>query len=136
VFWKNIFVLALCGMLLAACAGQSSPGGDPNRAAAGDPAAGEALFKQGVIQSAPGCINCHSIEPVQAGSGPSLSGIVSVAGTRVKGQSAQEYLRASILDPNAYIVQGFPSGIMYRDFGKVLTDEQVNDLVAYLLTLK
>jgi mono/diheme cytochrome c family protein len=136
VFWRNIFVLIICGMLLAACAGRSNPSGNPNRAATGDPAAGEALFKQGVIQSAPGCINCHSIEPVQAGSGPSLSGVAGVAGKRVTGQSAEEYLRASILDPNAYIVQGFPPGIMSRRFGDVLTDQQVNDLVAYLLTLK
>jgi mono/diheme cytochrome c family protein len=136
VFWKNIFGLVLLGLLLAACSGQATANGHPNNAAVGDPAAGETLFKQGIIKSAPGCINCHSIGPVQAGNGPSLYGEANIAGTRVKGQSAEEYLRTSILDPDAYIVQGFPSGIMYQDFKDVLTDQQVNDLVAYLMTLK
>jgi mono/diheme cytochrome c family protein len=136
VFLKNIFGLVLFCLLLAACNGQSTANGRPNNASVGNPPAGEALFKQGVIKSAPGCINCHSIESVQAGSGPSLYGGANLAATRVQGQSAEDYLRTSILDPNAYIVQGFPSGIMYQDFKDVLTNQQVNDLVAYLMTLK
>ena len=136
MFWKNILGLVLLGLLLAACSGQAAANGHPNNASAGDPAAGEALFKRGTIKSAPGCINCHSIGPVQAGNGPSLYGEANIAGTRVKGLSAEEYLRTSILEPDAYIVPGFPPGIMYQDFKDVLTGQQVNDLVAYLLTLK
>lgn len=105
-------------------------------AAAGDAAAGEALFKQPTINSAPGCPVCHSTEPNQAGVGPSLAGVASRAGQRVAGQSAEDYLRQSILNPNAYIVRGYAPNGMYQDFGKVLTDKQVNDLVAYLMTLK
>jgi len=134
--WKRIFVLVLFSMMLAACGGKSNAGGNPANASVGDPAAGKVLFNQGTIQSAPGCTNCHSIEPGQVKVGPSLAGVASIAGTRVKGQTVEEYLRTSILDPNAYIVQGFPSGVMYQDFKDLMTDKQVNDLVAYLLTLK
>jgi mono/diheme cytochrome c family protein len=136
MFLKKFFVLAgLCG-ILAACGGPLNQGGNADSATAGDATAGEVLFKQGTIHSAPGCIICHSIEPGEGKAGPSLAGIGSSAGKRVKGQTAKEYLYASIIDPNAYIVQGFPSGIMYPNFKDVLSGKQVNDLVAYLLTLK
>ena len=65
-----------------------------------------------------------------------MAGVASHAGQRVSGQTAEQYLRTSILDPNAYIVPGYAANGMYQDFAKVLTDKQVNDLVAYLLTLK
>ena len=54
----------------------------------------------------------------------------------MQGQTAEQYLRTSNLDPKAYIVPGFAANGMYQDFAKVLTDRQLNDLVAYLLTLK
>jgi len=122
----------LLGVLVVGCGGQ--PAAQP--ATVGDAAAGEALFRQTTIGSAPGCSVCHSTEPNQAGVGPSLAGVASRAGQRVSGQSAEDYLRQSILNPNAYIVQGYAPNGMYQDFAKVLTDKQVNDLVAYLLTLK
>ena len=122
----------LLGTLLVACGGQ--PAAQP--APVGDAAAGEALFKQTTIGSAPGCSVCHSTEPNQDGVGPSLAGVASRAGKRVSGQTAEQYLRNSILTPNAYIVQGYSANGMYQDFAKALTDKQVNDLVAYLLTLK
>jgi mono/diheme cytochrome c family protein len=121
------------GALLAGCGG-GQPATQP--ATAGNAAAGEALFKQTTIGAAPGCSVCHSTEPDKAGVGPSLAGVASRAGQRVPGQTAVQYLRNSILNPNAYIVSSFSADGMYQDFSKVLTDEQVNDLVAYLLTLK
>jgi len=134
---KMITVGIVClvlGALLAGCGG-GQPTAQP-AAAVGDAAAGEALFKQATIGAAPGCSTCHSTEPNQAGVGPSLAGVASRAGQRVPGQTAEQYLRNSILTPNAYVVQGFSANVMYQDFSKVLSDQQVNDLVAYLLTLK
>jgi mono/diheme cytochrome c family protein len=126
--WKRLFILLLFSTILAAC------GGKP--AGAGDSAAGEALFTQATINSAPGCATCHSTEPGEVIVGPSLAGVASRAGERVEGQTAEQYLRNSILDPNAYVVDGFSAGTMYQDFASVLNDQQVDDLVAYLLTLK
>ncbi len=50
--------------------------------------------------------------------------------------TAEEYLHQSIVDPNAFVVPGFPKGQMIQNFGKILTEEEINDLVAFLLTLK
>jgi hypothetical protein len=55
---------------------------------------------------------------------------------RVPGKSAAEYLRECITNPNAYVVKGFPAGIMYQNFIDVLAEEEINHLVAYLLTLE
>jgi hypothetical protein len=66
--------------------------------------------------------------------GPSLQGVGSRAGQEVEGQSAEQYLRTSIVEPNAHVVEGYVQGVM-PSFQGVLTDQQLNDLVAYLLTL-
>jgi hypothetical protein len=65
-----------------------------------------------------------------------LAGIANRAGERVEGQSSEEYLRTSILEPDAYVVEGFTKGVMYQQYQQVLTDQQVEDLLAYMLTLK
>ena len=52
------------------------------------------------------------------------------------GGNAEEYLRQSILTPNAYVVPGFPEGQMIQNFGKILTEEQIEDLIAFLMTMK
>ena len=132
MFRKIVIVLALFGYLLAACSGQSNS----TNTRVGDSTAGKLLFNQGTISSVPGCIICHSIEAGQVKVGPSLADIANTAKKRVKGQTGEEYLRASILDPNAYTVQGYPTSIMNQTYKDLLTDSQVNDLVAYLLTLK
>ena len=131
--WKKIFALVMFSVLLAACGGGGS---NTTATPVGDAAAGQALFNQMTINTAPGCATCHSIAPGETKVGPSLAGVASAAGSRVNGQTAEQYLRTSILDPNAYIVPGFNPGVMYQSFKTELTDKQVNDLVAYLLTLK
>ncbi len=123
---KTIFLVIL-SLFLAACGQQS---------ASGDPIAGEALFAQVAIDSAPGCASCHSTQADTALVGPSLAGIANQAAKRVPDQSAEQYLQNSILEPNLYIVDGFSSGLMYQKYKDVLKDEQVRDLVAYLSTLK
>jgi cytochrome c2 len=124
---KKILLILLLNMLLASCAQQ------PSRI--GDPAAGKELFHQTTIDSAPGCTTCHSTQPDKIIVGPSLAGIANRAGARVSGQTAEDYLHNSILDPNQYVVDGFSPGLMYQNYKDVLTDEQINDLIAYLSTL-
>jgi mono/diheme cytochrome c family protein len=128
---KSIFFLFLpvLSLLLAACTGAAA-------APAGDPQAGPALFRQNAIEQAPGCATCHSTEPGKVIVGPSLAGVAKRAATRIPGKPAPEYLRESILNPNGYVVDGFPSGVMYQSFKEILTEDQVNNLVAYLLTFK
>ena len=42
--------------------------------------------------------------------------------------------RISIIKPGVYIVPGFED-VMQKNFGDVLTSEQINDLIAFLMTL-
>ena len=48
----------------------------------------------------------------------------------------QDYLRESILNPDTYTTEGFSAGVMPAALADELSDQQVADLVAYLLTLK
>ena len=127
----RLFLLSVA-LLLAACGAGS--------VAAGDPARGKQLFDGAVALAdarAPACATCHAIVPGEdTGSGQSLSNIGNRAGTAVPGQSAEEYLRTAITNPDAYLAGGYQDGIMYRGYAQALTAQQVNDLVAYMLTLK
>jgi hypothetical protein len=47
--------------------------------------------------------------------------------------SAEEYIHQSIIDPNAYIVEGFQPNIMPQNFEELIAPEQLSDLIAFLL---
>jgi cytochrome c2 len=134
----TIIVLALA-MLLVACGGggAEAPAADAGAPAVGDAARGEELYNQVTIgsASAPGCVTCHSMAPDVVLVGPSHAGLADRAGSYVEGMSAEDYLRESITDPDAHIVDGFTPGVMYQNYGAELQARDVNDLVAYLLTL-
>ena len=125
--WLLLVVLAVA---LAACGGGAAP--SESGGGGGDAAAGEAVFNE---VAAPACNTCHSLEPGVTLVGPSLANIGAVAGSMVAGQSAEEYLHESIVNPSAFVVEGF-SDLMPSSYGAQLTEKQINDLVAYLLTLK
>lgn len=121
-------ILVLC---LAACGGESAPtGGETGQ---GDAAAGKVVFTDAAT---PACGGCHSLEPGVDLVGPSLAKVGADAGSRVSGQSAGAYLRESVVDPNAHVVEGFASNLMPATYGTQLSEQQIDDLVAYLLTLK
>ena len=115
-----VFVLVL-SVVLTACGGG---GGEVSDDAA---AAGEKLFKQTVIGAQAGCATCHSLDAGVVIVGPSLDGV---------GNRSEDFLRESILDPDAKLADGFPAGTMPQVWGDELTDEQVDQLVAFMLTLK
>ncbi len=114
---------------------------------AGDAAAGEQLFLNGNPQvGAVACVSCHSLNEGQILVGPSMFGIATHAGQRVPGQDAATYLHNSILHPSDFIVPA-PEGRTYVDgsgaslmqtqnYDQKLSAEDVNNLVAYLLTLE
>jgi quinol-cytochrome oxidoreductase complex cytochrome b subunit len=95
-------------------------------------AQGEELFHNGT-EIAPACALCHSLD----GSvlvGPSLQGIRETSSRRVPGQSAESYLRTSIITPSAYKPAGFENGSMFPGYGQVMTEQQINALIAFLMT--
>ena len=123
-----VFMLALM-VVLTACGGDGGGGDDAA-------AAGEELFNQTVIGTQAGCITCHSQDEGVVVVGPSIAGIGSRAGSTVPGMSAEDYLEESILDPDAYLVEGFPAGTMPQVWQDELSSEQVDQLIAYMMTLK
>ncbi len=120
-----VLILVLTVALVAACGGgdksSSSGSTDP------DVAAGKALFEQTTLEGNAGCVTCHSVEPGKTVVGPSLAGIAS---------KGEEFIRESIINPDADVTEGFPAGTMPPDYGEKLSDEQINQLVKYLMTLK
>jgi len=122
---KTLFLitaLLLTSAILVACGGGGDSGGDPAVEA------GKKLFAETVIGSQAGCITCHSLAAGEVVVGPSMAGIGS------RGDAS--YIKNSILDPNADLVDGFPVDTMPNVWGSELSSEQVDQLVAYLLTLK
>lgn len=101
---------------------------------AGNAIAGEQLFIGGNGMAAP-CSSCHMPASDMTLVGPGMLGLGQRAGSRVPGQSAEEYLHNSILHPNDFIVQGFAAGLMPQNYVDTLSEEEINNLVAYLLTL-
>jgi mono/diheme cytochrome c family protein len=85
------------------------------------------------IFTAAGCGACHVLS--KAGGtgniGPNLDELAQAAGER-GGGSPEEYVRESLLDPDAVTVEGFQSGVMPSYEGR-LSDEQLQTLVEYLL---
>lgn len=99
-------------------------------------AEGRELFSASGVGAGTGCSICHSLEPGETGVGPSLAGVATRAAERVGGLDAEAYLQQSILDPEAYVVDGFRSGQMPTIYGEALSGGEVDALVAFLLTLR
>jgi cytochrome c oxidase subunit 2 len=97
--------------------------GEEGGGAAGGPADGKAIF----TGTEPACSTCHTL--ADAGSdaevGPNLDNVL-------KGKD-EAYVRESILDPDAEISEGFQPGVMPKDYGEKLSDEQLEALVQYLV---
>jgi mono/diheme cytochrome c family protein len=95
---------------------------------------GEDLFRN--LSPSP-CVQCHVVEGIRGGiRGPDLTHVAASAGERVPGLTAIEYLTQKL---NAgmtydYKVPGYTP--MMPPFGAFLPEEQIDDLVAFLLTLE
>lgn len=83
-----------------------------------------------------GCGACHTFDDAGAAGtvGPDLNQLSDVAGGRVSGMSAEDYVRQSIVDPSAHVVEGFSDGLMPTDFGERMTVEELDALINYLLS--
>ena len=92
---------------------------------------GGTLYNNGT-RNAPACRSCHEGD---SSLGPSLRGLRQVAGSRVPGLSAEGYIRLSILNPSAYLVEGY-NNYMPPNYAGALDDDEIDALVAYVLTLE
>lgn len=120
-----IAVFTLCVLLVACSGGSSNAGSTP---LSDEEALGEGLFRQH-------CASCHSAIGDTVIVGPPLAGIATTAESRVAGMDAHAYIEQSILEPSAYLNEGYQD-LMPKTFGTILTGEELDALVAFLLTLK
>jgi len=123
---KFPLVLLAAALILTACSTAATPMPTPTP----DPfiLQGQAVFNAR-------CATCHALVPDTIIIGPSLYGVATRAETRVNGQSAEEYITMSVLRPGDYVVEGF-NNVMITNLAKELTSEELNALVAFLMTLK
>lgn len=168
--WQRILariaLMIMVGLLVAACGGASTSEGTTEGTSTESPASspfetgeaagsteghaeGEAAGMSGHLAASGkqvfadlGCEHCHSIAGAQ-GAGPALNGVFGTEvpladGTTVTADEA--YLRESITDPDAKIVEGFSSGIMAPAvsgmMGQINEGNNLDALVAYIKSLK
>lgn len=82
------------------------------------------------------CQTCHSPDGADL-TGPTWQGTFGAQHTMADGSSVEvdeNYLRESILDPNAKVREGYQEGLMPTYQG-VLNDEQINAIIEYIKTL-
>lgn len=107
--------------------------------AAADAANGETLYNQLISDVGFACSTCHNANNEQRLIGPGLLNIQDRAGTRVEGEAAEVYLYNAIIHPNDYIVQEpdyvYPENLMPQVYADIFSEEEIYDIIAYLLTL-
>lgn len=96
----------------------------------------------------PPCSSCHSTEPDVDMAGPSLAGLAARAAEIIESpeyegdaSDVEGYIRESIVVPGAYLVPGdmYSAGgtsFMPAGYAESLTEEELDQLTAYLATLK
>lgn len=124
------FAALVALFVLAACA-ETAPADLPAEVSAiGDPTAGRVIFESGGDALVP-CATCHTLDGTEL-VGPSLAGIADRAATRTD-LSAEEYIRQSIVDPSAHVVEDY-ADVMYKEYGEKLSSEDIDNVIAFLLT--
>lgn len=120
-----VLVITL-GLLLASCGSAKLRSGDPE--------VGERLFNTNLEGRGDGraCSECHSLDGTRL-KAPSLMEISQHSIELKAGVTVEEFLRQSILEPEAVNDGDYPD-IMPTVYGDVLTEQQVNDLIAFLLS--
>jgi cytochrome c oxidase subunit 2 len=85
-----------------------------------------------------GCFACHSVDGSKL-VGPTWLGVYGSQEPLSDGSSAMvddDYLYESIIDPNKFLVFGYPSGLMPGNFEDQLTEDQILDIIEFIKSLK
>ncbi|MBQ12673.1 MAG: hypothetical protein CMJ45_14130 [Planctomyces sp.] len=135
-----LFGSLLAGVALA-CGGTPTPGAStesietptPIPTATGN--IGRDIARGKRIAREKGCLGCHTTDGRDQ-VGPTWKGLYGKPETLVDAGSVkvdEGYLKESIVDPNAQLVQGFPPNIMP---GLDLAEGEVDAIIAYIRSLR
>jgi mono/diheme cytochrome c family protein len=105
----------------ATTTGATETGQTETGAPEGDPAAGRQVF------TSAGCTSCHTLSAAGSTSqtGPNLDEVL-------QGKDAA-FIRESIVNPDAEVAEGFSQDLMPENYGEQLSDEDLANLVAFLV---
>jgi hypothetical protein len=84
------------------------------------------------------CITCHYPYTEERLIGPGLQRLSDRVPEYNPQSSVAGYLRTAILNPDEFIVPAEPpysAHVMPRNYGDIFTEEQINDLIAFLMSL-
>ncbi|HEX5583406.1 cytochrome c oxidase subunit II [Gaiella sp.] len=92
--------------------------------------ANEALGSK--VFASSGCGACHTLTKTGSDGqvGPKLDDLAPAA--QKAGKSVGDYVRQSIVDPNAVVVSGYQPNVMPQTFGQSLSKDELNALVDYV----
>ena len=133
---KRILIITtlLLVLILASCG--TSPEPSPvNSPEADTPAdtGNPALIDQGKTIFQANCSACHTTTSEDVLVGPSMVGLVTHASKMSDGMDSRGYILQSILEPGAFINEGFQD-LMPATYANSLSEEEIDALVDYLMT--
>ena len=97
----------------------------------------EAIDRGRQIAGEQDCLDCHSIDG-SSSSGPTLKGLFGSNVQLNDGTSITidaNFLRTSILNPNAFIISGYSKDTMPPGYINQISTQGIDDLVAYIISL-
>jgi mono/diheme cytochrome c family protein len=85
-----------------------------------------------------GCVGCHNMnlpqdEQNRGPVAPNMGNLYETAGTKVPGEDGPTYVHASIVNPNAFINEGYTAGIMPQNFTEKMSEDEIQSLVDWIL---
>lgn len=97
------------------------------------------LVKRGAkLARRSGCATCHSLDGSRR-PGPTWKGLYGKKRALANGQEVvadEAYLRRAILKPDAEIAQGFPKGMMPKDFARKLSEEELRLIIELIQSVR
>ena len=97
----------------------------------------EAAARGAVLAEGTACLQCHTVDGSGGVSGPTWKGLAGSDRPLTTGGfvvADNSYLFNSIVDPSSQVVAGFDD-VMPSTFGDQLTEEEIDDLIAYIDSL-
>jgi cytochrome c551/c552 len=96
---------------------------------------GELLFRES--RGGFACATCHYTTTSRL-LGPGLADIAERFATYGLEMTVEDYVKVSIISPVAFLAPAdpvYPPNLMPTNYGELLTEDEINDLIAYILSL-